>query len=179
MRKFDEGLRFDKHEKITWRCFEECLWRNHNEEYANWPISELQMKKRSPKLKFTRKTEQYRPLWKFWLLVKVNLSRVKVNGYMVRVGFEFSKSSTNQAAKTLTHPNDVALTWTKADMDVLAWLLTWSDDIIRWRQMTSVAVFRRVAEACDVCQRVEEKPETWEVLGGACEVEWRVESQVL
>ena len=25
---------------------------------------------------------------------------------------------------------DVALTWTRADVDVLTWLLTWSDDVI-------------------------------------------------
>ena len=35
---------------------------------------------------------------------------------------------------------DVAL----ADVDLLAWLLAWSDDVIRWRQMTSAVVFRRV-----------------------------------
>ena len=35
-----------------------------------------------------------------------------------------------------------------ADVDVLAWLLTWSDDIIRWRQMSSTVVFRRVESEC-------------------------------
>ena len=32
------------------------------------------------------------------------------------------------------------MTWTRADVDVLAWLLTWSDDVIWWCQMTSAAV---------------------------------------
>ena len=27
--------------------------------------------------------------------------------------------------------DDVSLTWTRADVDVLAWLLTWTDDVIR------------------------------------------------
>ena len=36
---------------------------------------------------------------------------------------------------------DVLLTWTRANVEVLAWLLTWSDDVIRWRQMTSATVF--------------------------------------
>ena len=30
---------------------------------------------------------------------------------------------------------------TRADVDVPAWLLTWTDDVIRWRQMTSAADF--------------------------------------
>ena len=63
--------------------------------------------------------------------VKVNWSRVKVNGYIVRVGSGFFGPVTDQAAETLTHPDDVVLTWTRADVDVLVWLLTWSDDIIR------------------------------------------------
>jgi len=36
--------------------------------------------------------------------------------------------------------DDVSLTWTRADVDVLAWLLTWSDDVIR---MTSDDISRR------------------------------------
>ena len=63
--------------------------------------------------------------------VKVNWSRIKVNRYMVRVGSRFFGSVTDRVAETLTHPDDLALTWTKADVDVLAWLLTWSDDVIR------------------------------------------------
>ena len=49
---------------------------------------------------------------------------------MVQVGFGFSGSVSDRAAETLTHPDEVSLTWTRADVDVLAWLLTWSDDVI-------------------------------------------------
>ena len=69
--------------RSLWRCLEECLWKNHNEEYANWPILEFQMKKQSPKLESTRKTEQDRPFRKFWLLVK-GQRKVKAND-MVKV----------------------------------------------------------------------------------------------
>ena len=61
--------------------------------------------------------------------VKLNWSKVKVNGYMVRVSSEFSGSITNRAIETLTHPDDMALKWTRAEVDVLMWLLTWSDDV--------------------------------------------------
>ena len=37
---------------------------------------------------------------------------------------------TGRAAKPLTSSYDMSLTWTKADVEVLAWLLTWNDDII-------------------------------------------------
>ena len=35
-----------------------------------------------------------------------------------------------RAVDLLTSSYDVSLTWTRADVDVLAWLLTWSDDVI-------------------------------------------------
>ena len=35
-----------------------------------------------------------------------------------------------RAVDPLTSSYDVSLMWTKADGDVLAWLLTWSDDVI-------------------------------------------------
>ena len=60
---------------------------------------------------------------------------------LVQVDFGFSGRVTGQAAEPLTSSYDVSLTWTRADVEVLAWLLTWSDDVIRWRQMTSTAVF--------------------------------------
>ena len=46
---------------------------------------------------------------------------------MVLVG---SGLVTDQAVKLLTHPDDMALTWTRADVDVLLCLLTWNDDVI-------------------------------------------------
>ena len=91
-----------------------CLWRNHNEECANWPILELQMKKRSLKLESTRKTEQDRPLSEILTFgqkstqkvkVKVNWSRVKVNGYWSGSGH----GSSNKSA-------DIIL-WCVADVD--------------------------------------------------------------
>ena len=36
---------------------------------------------------------------------------------------------TGRAAESLTSSYDVSLTWTRADVEVLAWLLTWSDDV--------------------------------------------------
>ena len=59
--------------------------------------------------------------------VKINWFRVKVNRYMVLVG---SGLVTDQAVKLLTHPDDMALTWTRADVNVLLCLLTWNDDVI-------------------------------------------------
>ena len=46
---------------------------------------------------------------------------------MVLVG---SGLVTDQAVKLLNHPDDMALTWTRADVDVLLCLLTWNDDVI-------------------------------------------------
>ena len=125
------------------KAFEE----NHNEECANWPILEFQMKKRSSKLESTRKTEQDRPCRKFWLLVKGQRKKSKSTilgqsqRILVRVGSGFPGRVTGRAVEPMTSSYDVSLTWTRADVDVLAWLLTWSDDVIRWRQMTSAADF--------------------------------------
>ena len=35
-----------------------------------------------------------------------------------------------RATELLTSSYDVSLTWTRVDVEVPAWLLTWSDDII-------------------------------------------------
>ena len=50
---------------------------------------------------------------------------------MVRVGSVRVVVLTDDTADVA---DDVSMTWTRADVDVLAWLLTWSDDVI---QMTS------------------------------------------
>ena len=63
--------------------------------------------------------------------VKVNWSRVKVNGYWSGSVFGFSSRVTGRAIDPLTSSYDVSLTWTRADVDVLAWLLMWTDDVIR------------------------------------------------
>ena len=49
---------------------------------------------------------------------------------LVRVGSGFPGRVAGQAVDPLTSSYDVSLTWTRADVDVLAWLLTWSDDVI-------------------------------------------------
>ena len=49
---------------------------------------------------------------------------------LVRVGSGFSGRVTGRAVDPLMSSYDVSLTWTRADVDVLAWLLTWSDDVI-------------------------------------------------
>ena len=65
--------------------------------------------------------------------VKVNWSRVKVNGYWS--GSVLGRV-TGRTMESLTSSYDVSMTWTRADValadvDVLAWLLMWTDDVIR------------------------------------------------
>ena len=63
--------------------------------------------------------------------VKVNWSRVKVNGYWSGSVLGFRVGVTGQTVDPLTSSYDVSMTWTRADVDMLAWLLTWTDDVIR------------------------------------------------
>ena len=49
---------------------------------------------------------------------------------LVRVGSRFPSRVTDRVAEPLMSSYDVSLTWTRADVEVLAWLLTWSDDVI-------------------------------------------------
>ena len=60
---------------------------------------------------------------------------------LVRVGSGFPGRVTGRAVDPLTSSYDVSMMWTRADVDMLAWLLTWTNDVIRWRQMTSAAEF--------------------------------------
>ena len=96
----------------------------------------------------------------FWSKVNAKKSKSKsmVQGQsqriLVRVGFGFPGRVTGQAADPLTSSYDVSLTWTRADVDVLAWLLAWSDDIIWWRQMTSAAEF-------GACQARAQSTDAW------------------
>ena len=87
------------------------------------------MKKRSLKLESTQKTEQDGPFRKFLLLVKGQRKKSKstVHGQSQRV----SELVTGRAVELLTSSYDVLLIWTRANVEVLAWLLTWSDDVIR------------------------------------------------
>ena len=109
------------------------------------------MKKRSLKLESTQKTEQDGPFWKFCLLVKGQRKKSKSKStgpgqsqrILVRVGSGFPGRVTGRAVDLLTSSYDVSLTWIRADVDMLAWLLTclmtclgltwlltWSDDVI-------------------------------------------------
>ena len=60
--------------------------------------------------------------------VKVNWSRVKVSVYW---SGSVPGRVTGRAVDPLMSSYDVSLTWTRADVDKLAWLLTWTDDVIR------------------------------------------------
>ena len=85
---------------------------------------ELQMKKQSSKLESMRKTEQDRPCRKFWLLVKgqhkkvkVNWSKVKVNGYWSGSVLGFQVGSRVEQWSRWRHPMTcrwcgLGLTWT-------------------------------------------------------------------
>ena len=71
----------------------------------------------------------------FWSKVNTEsqsqLVQGQSQGILVRVGLGFLGRVTGRAAKPLTSSYDVSLMWTRADVEVLAWLLTCSDDVIR------------------------------------------------
>ena len=81
----------------------------------------------------------------FWSKVNAKSQSQLVHGQsqriLVRVSSKFPVWFTGRATELLTSSYDMSLMWTRADVEVLAWLLTWSDDVIWWRQMTSAAVF--------------------------------------
>ena len=71
----------------------------------------------------------------FWSKVNVKSQSQLVHGQsqriLIRVGSDFLGRVKGRAAELLTSSYDVSLTWTRADVEVLAWLLTCSDDVIR------------------------------------------------
>ena len=81
----------------------------------------------------------------FWSKVNAKSQSQLVQGQsqrvLVRVGSGFPGWVTGRTVEPLTSSYDVSMTWTRADVDMLVWLLTWTDDVIRWRQMTSAADF--------------------------------------
>ena len=70
----------------------------------------------------------------FWSKVNAKSQSQLVQGQsqriLVRVGSGFLGRVTGRTVDPLTSSYDVSLTWTRADVDVLAWLLTWSDNVI-------------------------------------------------
>ena len=85
------------------------------------------------------KIGQDRPYQKFWLLVKDQCNKFKS---MIRSKSTISTINnlnspsqvTDQAVKALLSYDDVSMMWTKANVAILACLMTWQDDVIRWRQ---------------------------------------------
>ena len=71
----------------------------------------------------------------FWSKVNAKSQNQLVQGQsqriLVRVGSGFPGWVTGRAVEPLTSSYDVSLTWTRVDVEVLAWLLTWSDDVIQ------------------------------------------------
>ena len=70
----------------------------------------------------------------FWSKVNAKSQSQLVRGQsqriLVRVGSGFSSWATGRAVDLLTSSCDMSLTWTRADVDMLAWLLTWINDVI-------------------------------------------------
>ena len=83
------------------------------------------------------KLSEIRPVgnFDFWSKVNAESQSQLVQGQsqriLVWVGFGFSGRVVGQAVEPLTSSYDVSLTWTRANVDVLAWLLMWSDDVTR------------------------------------------------
>ena len=59
------------------------------------------------------------------------LAQVQSQRILVRVDFGFLSWVTGRTVDLMMSSYDVSMTWTRADVDMLAWLLTWSDDVIR------------------------------------------------
>ena len=97
----------------------------------------------------------------FWSKIKVNWSRVKVDGYMVRVGSAFPSQVTKRAAEPLTSSYYVSLTWPRAC--VACWC----------GMMTSTSVF----QCMTTCTDRGDETDTRAVRVGACDVVWLPDSQ--
>ena len=83
------------------------------------------------------KLSEIRPVgnFDFWSRVNAKGQSQLVQGQsqriLVRVSSGFSGWVTGRVIEPLTSSYDVSMTWTRADVDMLAWLLTWTDDVIR------------------------------------------------
>ena len=78
------------------------------------------------------------PIENFYFWSKVN-AKSQSQRILVWVGFGFLGRATSRAVDLLTSSYDMSLIWTRADVDMLAWI----DDVIIWCQMTSAAVSAR------------------------------------
>ena len=71
----------------------------------------------------------------FWSKVNAKSQSQLVQGQsqqiLVRVGSGFPGRVTGRTVEPMTSSYDVSLTWTRADVDMLAWLMTWTDDVTR------------------------------------------------
>ena len=104
--------------------------------YESDPLSEklLSLKRLSKqKVKSLGKEAQVLKENKVWSKVNAKSQSQLVQGQsqriLVQVRSRFPSRVTAQVVELLTSSYDVSLTWTRADVDVLAWLLTWSDDV--------------------------------------------------
>ena len=105
----------------------------------------------------------------FWLKVNAKSQSQLVQGQsqqiLVQIGFGFLGRVTDRATDPLTSSYDASLTWTRVDLEVLARLLTWSDDVSsRFQRVAGVWVFHR---------HMEEKLETQVARGDACNSGWK------
>ena len=84
-----------------------------------------------------KNTGQDKPFKKIWLLVKDQYNKFKST---IRSKSTISTVNnlhdlsqvTDQAIKALLSYDDVSMMWTKANVAILACLMTWQDDIIKW-----------------------------------------------
>ena len=84
-----------------------------------------------------KKTGQDKPFKKIWLLVKDQnnkfKSTIRSKSTISTVNNLHDLSQvTDQAIKALLSYDDVSMMWTKANVAILACLMTWQDDIIKW-----------------------------------------------
>ena len=101
------------------------------------------MKKQSPKSESTQKSEQDSPVRKILTFGQRLMQKVKViksqsqlvhgqSQWIHGLGrFRIFRSGHGSGNRLLMSSYDMLLTWIRADVDVLAWVLTWSDDVIR------------------------------------------------
>ena len=108
------------HEDVMNKAFEETTMKNV-------PIDQFwsfKRRNRAQNWNLCEKLNKIGPVGNFdsWLKVNVKSQSQRIHG---------PSRITGRAVELLTSSYNMSLTWTRADVDVLAWLLTWSDNIIR------------------------------------------------